>query len=213
MASFDRIESWGHEIIGDWVVRAEPGDQFQLPWWRGTKAEGTRDSAKPSPSDPGSPFSTGQHNLQKRSLRFTAHCSVSHTKLNLYMTLIPYTRWGSIAATSPTNQPRLRCELVPGHKISSKVTIFKFVSVKLQMLCFPYLQSLPLSLLLFSHCLLIFFFPLAVLGFELRALNLLGKHSITGAMPTALLASVIFQVRSCVFAWGQPGIMIHLLPT
>jgi hypothetical protein len=44
---------------------------------------------------------------------------------------------------------------------------------------------------------------LAVLGFELRALCLLHKHSTTWVKSPVLFALVIFQIRSCVFAWTR----------
>jgi hypothetical protein len=40
-----------------------------------------------------------------------------------------------------------------------------------------------------------FFFFFAVLEFELRALYLLGRHSLTGATPPALFTLVVFQIR------------------
>jgi hypothetical protein len=40
----------------------------------------------------------------------------------------------------------------------------------------------------------------AVLGFELRALCLLGEHSTIGAMYPTLFALAIFQILSCIFA-------------
>jgi hypothetical protein len=49
----------------------------------------------------------------------------------------------------------------------------------------------------------LFFFFLTVLEFELRALHLLGEDSTV--LPPALLALVIFQIRSHIFAQGHPG--------
>jgi hypothetical protein len=46
-----------------------------------------------------------------------------------------------------------------------------------------------------------------VLGFEFRALFLLGRCSTTSAIPPVVFfffASVIFQEEACVFALGQP---------
>jgi hypothetical protein len=55
------------------------------------------------------------------------------------------------------------------------------------------------------------FYFLAVLGFELKALHLLGRHSITWAMPPTLF-TVIFQIRSpiCV-CLGWPGLQSSYL--
>jgi hypothetical protein len=48
------------------------------------------------------------------------------------------------------------------------------------------------------------FFPLSLFfhssGFELRALNLLGRHSTTLAMPLAFFALVIFELGPHVYA-------------
>jgi hypothetical protein len=41
-----------------------------------------------------------------------------------------------------------------------------------------------------------FFFFFAVLGFELRATNLLGMHSTTQAIPVPIFVLVILQIRS-----------------
>jgi hypothetical protein len=49
------------------------------------------------------------------------------------------------------------------------------------------------------HCKKINFFLLAVLGVELRASLLLGRCSITWAMPSTLFA-LVFGMGSCVFA-------------
>jgi hypothetical protein len=51
---------------------------------------------------------------------------------------------------------------------------------------------------------------LVVLGFELKALDLLGKHSTTWTRPPSLFALIIFQGHE-LLPWGQPWTVI-LLP-
>jgi hypothetical protein len=71
-----------------------------------------------------------------------------------------------------------------------------------RMFCDWQLHHLPI---IYKSHFFFFFFFLVVLGFELRALHLLGKLSTTSATNPDLLLLVFFQMGSCAFSQANLG--------
>jgi hypothetical protein len=68
----------------------------------------------------------------------------------------------------------------------------------------------PLSLVVFTLFFLFFFF-LVVLRFELRELQLIGRHSATSATPPALFVMVFFLdrvLRTICLGWLQTAVLL-----